>query len=328
MAAAGATVIEPMDDLSVMGLAEGVKAIPAHFRLLRRLRERLASGSYDLAILVDYPGFHLKVAASAAANGVPVLYYIAPQLWAWGAWRIRSLRKHVRCLAVVLPFEEEYFRNLGIETVFVGHPLLDRASPPSITDARKSLELDSSGPVLGLFPGSRGSEIKVLWPAFRDAALLLRTSIPDLDVVVGAVDGCQYPGAEDWGITLGESQSALAAADVALCKSGTVTLEAAIADTPMVIAYKMHPITFAVARRAVRVREISLVNLIAGARVSPELLQTDVCPTKLADALRPLLDQDSPAAERQRQGFSEIRARLGHPGAASRVAELAERLIA
>ncbi|MGH7699354.1 MAG: lipid-A-disaccharide synthase, partial [Gemmatimonadales bacterium] len=149
---AGATVLDRMESFSVVGFVEAIGKIPAHFRLLGRVRQRFRAGRYDLAILVDYPGYHLRAAAAATAAGVPVLYYIAPQMWAWGAGRVRKLVGAVRRLAVILPFEEQFFRERGVPATFVGHPLRDRAPPPPREAARRALGLDAARPTLGLFP--------------------------------------------------------------------------------------------------------------------------------------------------------------------------------
>lgn len=328
LALAGANVVESLGQGSVVGLVEGVRAFPTHVRALKNVRKRLARGLYDLVILLDYPGFHLRVAAAAAARDVPVLYYIAPQLWAWGSRRIESIRKHVRRLAVVLPFEEEYFRSRGVAAEYVGHPLLDREAGLTPAEARAALQVPDGTPALALFPGSRQSETDRLWPAFRDAARILTGKMPELRVLVAAKDGFEYPGAPDFQFCLENSELVLAAADAALCKSGTATLQAAIAGTPMVIAYKMHPLTFAVARRSVGVPDIGLVNLIAGRRVCPEFLQGDVTSLTLADAVGPLLDLNSGDALLQRRAFSDVLGRLGGPGATRRVANIAEAMIA
>jgi lipid-A-disaccharide synthase len=328
MVRSGANVVESSTELAVVGLVEGFGAIPAHVRLLSRLRRRFADGLYDLVILVDYPGFHLKVAAAAAANDVPVLYYIAPQLWAWGAWRVRSIRKSVQQMAVVLPFEEEYFRSRGVSAEFVGHPLLDRIAPSSGEHAGTALDLPDGVPVLGLLPGSRTPEIKRLWPSFRDAARILSESIPTLRVLVAAIDGVEYPGAPEFQYCQGNSGAVLTASNAVLCKSGTATLEAALLGTPMVIAYRVHPLTYAVAKLAVQVSHIGLVNVIAGFEVCPEFLQTAATPQALARAVRPLLDKTSAAASRQLDGYSQIRGQLGGPGATQRVADMAGRMVA
>ncbi len=315
MKAAGVRLIGHIDALSVFGLFEGMRSLPAHVRLLRDVGRRLDSRAFDAVLLVDYPGFHLRLAARAAAHGVPVVYYIAPQLWAWGRWRVTALRRCVNHLAVILPFEEEFFGSRGVRATFVGHPLLDRDRPPTRGEARGRLGIDERSPVLAVFPGSRASERRRLWPVFRETARRLENTVPGLDVIVAA-------GVATRGFRCADAETAMAAADVGLCKSGTTTLEAAIAGLPMVVAYRMSPLTFAVARRAVRVSRVSLVNLVADQDLVPEFLQGEASPVNLEAALRPLFDRSARDAERQRWGLDAVRRALGAPGAAQRVAEL------
>jgi len=322
MAAAGAQVLDRMEAFSVVGFVEAVESIPRHYRLLRRTRAAFRAGRYDVAVFVDYPGYHLRAAAAAAAAGVPVLYYIAPQLWAWGAGRVRRLAAAVRELAVILPFEEAFFRERGVPTTFVGHPLKDRPPLPTRADARRALGIDPSLPTLAVFPGSRAQEVRRIWPLAREAARLVRAARPEVQALVAGTAVAAYPDAGDARIVLDDPSLVLAAADAGLCKSGTTTLEAALADLPMVITYKLHPISNLIARRLLKVPWVGLVNLVAGELVCPELLQDAARPRALADALLPLLDRDDPATRLQRAGLARVRSRLGDPGAAERVASL------
>jgi lipid-A-disaccharide synthase len=328
MAAAQATVLKSIDSMSVVGLIEGVRSLPAHLHLLRKIQQHFRQHSYDLAVLIDYPGFHLRVAAAARRAGIPVLYYIAPQMWAWGDWRVRSLRENVASLAVILPFEEQFFRDRGVAAKFVGHPLLDRPMGRDRAALCDELNLAAKASVLGLLPGSRSHEVKRLWPAFRDAAIQLRHTQPEIQIVVAAIRGIHYPGGDGFLFLRDRSHDVLAASDVAICKSGTTTLEAALLETPMVVAYRMHPLSYAVARRAIRVSNVGLVNLLAGRSVAPELLQQHVTAQNLFEAVRPLLNRWGEAATEQRRAFGEIRDRLGRPGVGARVADLACKLVA
>lgn len=326
--AAGAAVLDRMERYSVVGFVEALWKLPEHLRLLGRVRAAFRAGRYDLAILVDYPGYHLRAAAAAAEAGVPVLYYIAPQMWAWGPGRVRRLAS-VRRLAVILPFEEAFFRERGVPTTFVGHPLRDRPPPPARSEARRVLGLDATRPVLGLFPGSRPQEVKHLWPTFRDAAAAVLARRPEVQVVVAGTPqgGDSYPAAGAIRIHTGDPVPVFAAADAGLCKSGTSTLEAALADMPMVIAYRLNPVSFRIAMRLLHVPHVGLVNLIAGREVAPEFLQGAATPVALAGAVLPLLDARSPGACRQREGLALVRERLGPPGAADRVAGIAAELM-
>ena len=328
MAAAGVRVQHTLDRLGASGLFEAAGSIPAHVRLFSELRRRFRRREYDLLIVVDYPGFHLRLASLATRFGIPVLYYIAPQLWAWGAGRAMRLSTAARSVAVILPFEERFLRERGVNATFVGHPLLDAPVPPTRATARAALGLPPRAPVLGLFPGSRRHEVRRLWPSLRDAARLARQAVPELQVAVATAEGCEYPGADEMHLRAGGPRVVMSAADAGICKSGTTTLEAALTDLPMVIAYRMHPWTHAIARRVVSVRHIGLANLVAEADVAPEFVQDDATPQRLAAGVLPLLDREGLPARRQRSEFERVRERLGTPGASARVAVMARELVA
>jgi len=325
---AGARVLDRMEAFSVVGFVEALTKIPAHYRLLARVRQAFRAKRYDLVVLVDYPGYHLRAAAAAAQAGIPVLYYIAPQMWAWGAGRVRKLAA-VRRLAVILPFEEAFFRERGIPATFVGHPLKDRPAPPPLPrpEARRALGLDPARPTLGLFPGSRAQEVARHWDVFRAAAARVAAARPDVQLVVAGTPGATYPEPGAIRVHTGDPLPVFAAADAGICKSGTTTLEAALADVPMVITYRLHPVSSFIAFRLLRVPWVGLVNLVAGYEVAPELLQRRATPAALADAALPLLDPGHAATRRQRAGLALVRDRLGAPGAAGRVADLAAELL-
>jgi lipid-A-disaccharide synthase len=329
MAAAGATVHYPMEEYSAMGFVEVIESIPAHLKLLRTLARRFRDHPYDLVLLIDYPGFHLRLAASAHRSGARVLYYIPPQLWAWRPGRAKRLRGVVDRLAVILPFEQEAFRELGLTAEFVGHPLVDHA--PEVLHrekARRSLGIPADARVLAIFPGSRKLEVSNHWPRFRDVALQMLDEGRCDRVITAATGVAEYSDPGPILVHPGNSMAVLSAADAVIAKSGTTTLQAALADTPMVVAYRTHPWTYQIARRLMRVQWISLVNLIAGREVVPELQQHEVTVPRLAAAVRPLLDPANPVTVEQRKGLALVRERLGSPGAAGRVATIAAELIA
>jgi lipid-A-disaccharide synthase len=327
MAAAGATIRYPIEGLAAFGLVEVVTKLGSHLRLLRALRADFKAGRYDLVILIDYPGFHLRVAEAAREAGTKVLYYIAPQLWAWRPGRAKRFALAVDRLAVVLPFEQPFFGRLGLRSEYVGHPLVDRGRWPTRLEARAALGLPAATRVLGIFPGSRTQEISRLWLPFRDAARrLLEEGRCDRALVAGTADG-DYPDPGPLEILRGDPIPVFAAADAALAKSGTTTLEAALADVPMVVAYKVHPLTWLMFQRVRTVRWVSLVNLVAEREVVPELLQHQAEAGPLADALRPLLDPADPRTLAQREGLALVRARLGAPGATTRVVALVDDLL-
>jgi len=325
MRAAGVELIEHAERLAVMGFVEVLKHIPLHYRLARELERRIRSGRVALVVLIDYPGFNMKIAAAARAAGVPVLYYITPQVWAWGAKRLRELARTITKAAVILPFEEALLREHGIDATFVGHPLLDRARTlPGRAEARRSLGVGDSDRLLALFPGSRAQEIVRHLDPFVETARALQRRDPALKVVVSAAphveiapERCPYP------LVRSASFAVLRAADAAMCKSGTTTLEAAVAGCPMVVAYRTSAITYAAAKRLVRIPHIGLVNVVADREVAPEFVQESLVPARVADVLAELLDPTSERRIRMIGELDRVRALLGEPGAAERVAAMA-----
>jgi lipid-A-disaccharide synthase len=304
-----------------MGFVEVLRHLPFFVRLLRRSEAVLKAEGVDLVIPIDYPGFNLRFAKRASAAGIPVLYYIAPQVWAWHRSRAATLAQTADRLAVILPFEEAVFAEFGADVHFVGHPLADRSEPVEERESFCStLGLDPARRILALFPGSRTQEVERHLEPFVAAAepVVARSS----DVPAAAYAGCPFPLTTD-------GRAVLAHAHVALVKSGTTTLETALAGVPMVIAYRTHPLTFWLARRLVDVDHVGLANLVAGRRIAPELLQDDAKPARLAAALLPLIDE-GPARTAALEGVREVQEALrpaGEATAADRVAELAAGLV-
>jgi lipid-A-disaccharide synthase len=316
--------------MAVMGFVEVLRQVPRHYALLSSLKRRLRSGGVALLVVIDYPGFNMKLAAAAAAAGVPVLYYITPQVWAWGAGRLAKLARIVTRAATILPFEESLLQSHGINATFVGHPLLDRISEmPDRTEARRALGLKDDDTVLALFPGSRAQEIDRHLDDFVRTAQLLEQARSGLRVMVSAAPTvtidparCPYPRVPSASFTV------LRAADAALCKSGTTTLEAAVAGCPLAVAYKTSSWTYAIARRVVKIPHIGLVNVVAGREVAREFVQDAVIPERMAETLQPLLTPGDVTRSRMLEGLADVRARLGTPGAADRVAAIASELAA
>ncbi len=322
MADAGVAVRSTIDQLSAIGFLEVVAAVPRHLRLMRGLVRDAEAGRFALAILIDYPEFHLRLGARLRRAGVPVLWYVAPQLWAWAPGRIARLRAAADRIAAVLPFEAAWFASRGVAATFVGHPLADRVWPIRPA-ARLALQLPSAGPVLGIFPGSREGEIERNWPLFRDVARQMLAVGACSHVVTAATPSGYYPDAGPILLYRGGADQVLAASTAVLVKSGTTTLEAACAGRPMVVAYRTSWLTHQIAERVLTVEHIGLANLVAERSVVPEFWHWPVSAESVAAALRPLLDEASLAHQAQVAGLASIGPRLGPSGASGRVAELA-----
>lgn len=324
MRAAGVELIEHTGRLAVMGFVEVLETIPRHWTLLQKIKARLRSGNVAAVVLVDYADFNMFVAAAANDAGVPVFFYITPQVWAWRAGRLKTLARTVKRAAVILPFEEKLLRDAGIDAHFVGHPLMEKvATMPDRAAARVALGFSESDRVLALFPGSRKQEINLHLDDFVAVARDLERRIPGLKTVVAVaphvtIDAsrCPYPMVRSASFTV------LRAADAAFCKSGTTTLEAAVAGCPLVVGYRTNPINYTLAKMLINIANIGLVNLIAGHRLVPEFVQDDLKPQAVADALEPLLDPASPQRRAMVEGLDKVRASLGQPGASGRVATL------
>jgi lipid-A-disaccharide synthase len=329
MGAAGVELLADLNDLAVMGFIEVAGRLPYFLRLRKRVYAALVDEGVDLVIPIDYPGFNLRLARHARRTGLPVLYYIAPQVWAWHASRARELARDADRIAVILPFEEEFLRGFGATVEFVGHPLLDRTETASAGNEWFDAHgVDPGRPLLALMPGSRLQEVKRHLELFAAAAERVQARRPEVQVMIGAppaIDPAVYDRAGH--PFTRRVTELLAHATAALVKSGTTTLETALAETPFVVAYRMNSVSFQLARRVVRVPHIALANLVAGRRLVPEFVQDAATPAALAEAVLPLLDPTDRRGQEMRDGLREVRQRLGRGGAARRVAEVAAELL-
>ncbi|HSB68187.1 MAG TPA: lipid-A-disaccharide synthase [Candidatus Methylomirabilis sp.] len=329
MGAAGVTLLADAGKTAVVGLAELWEKRRALRDALRLLREHLRAAPPSLLICIDFPDFNLLLARTAHRLGIPVCYFISPQIWAWRRGRIRTIRRLVRKMLVLFPFEEALYRAAGVDATFVGHPLLDvMADVPSREVCRSALGVQGTTPVLGLLPGSRPAEIRRHLPLLLRAAARMRAERPDLRLVLGLSAGLDRRAAETEiesasvpvEIVQGRAHEVMRAADLLLAVSGTVTLEAAILGTPMVITYRLGTLSWLLARLLVRVRFIGLPNLVAGEGIVPELIQSSATPERLASAALEILTSPERQA-RMRAALELVRGRLGKPGAAGRAAE-------
>jgi len=329
MDAAGVSTIAGLDELSVMGGTEVLRRLPGFVRLERRIRRLFVTEDVRLFLPIDYPGLNLRLARSARRQGRRVLYYIAPQVWAWRERRARKLRRDCDRVLTVLPFEAALLERYGVRTAFVGHPLLDaprvpdggpraRATPGS--GAATAVRPSGAGKVIGLFPGSRAQEVRCMLPVFAEAARELAGRYRDLDFVIARPQHLPESLYAEAGFPTAGAREATERSWAALTKSGTITLELALAGVPMVVGYRMGRVEWAIGRRLVRVPSIVLVNLVAEAQVVPEFLQDRLTAERAAEALETLLAEGARARGEMLRGFDVVRERLGKPGCAARVA--------
>jgi len=332
LAVQGVEILYDSSRLAVVGIVEVI----SHFRFIREamqaLEKRLREQPPRLLILIDYPDFNLILAKKARRLGIPVFYYISPQVWAWRSGRVKTIKKLVDRMAVILPFEKEFYQRRGMAVEYVGHPLMDtvRAARPR-TEFLQSLGIAPDSTVIGILPGSRRREIAGMLPVFLAAARLMQRQLlkpvfllplaPTLSEDDLLAHGLAEAGVEVRVIRENRYEL-MAACDAVMAASGTVSLELAILNVPMVISYRVSPLTYFLGRRLIKVQYASLVNLVAGREVVPELLQDKAVPEKIAAAtVRLVANQAERAA--MLVGLADLRERLGGAGASAKAARLA-----
>jgi len=333
MAAAGVGLVADYHEVAVVGIAEVLHKIPAVIAVQNRLKREAQRRNAALAILVDSPGTHLGVARRLKQIGVPVGYFIGPQVWAWRAGRVRIVKRRVARMVVIFPFEEKIYRDAGVPVDFVGHPLVDVVKP-TMTRAEfiARHNLDPGRPIVTILPGSRPNEIAQNYPRVIQACERLAKSA-NVQFVHAKAPGLSaeffaryaQPTIEIRRVE-GATYDALAAADCAIVASGTATIEAALLGTPMVVIYRVTPTSAFILRRMVRTPFFSMVNLIAGRRVVPELIQDDFTPAAVETEVRRLLDPPA-ARDEMKSGLAEVRAKLGPGGAIERAADIFARML-
>jgi len=327
---AGVKIIVDASQLSVVGISEVFSKMPDIFRGMSVAKKLLKSLKPDLLIIIDFPDFNLHIAGTAKKLGIPVLYYISPQVWAWRPGRVKKIRKIVDHVAVILPFEEKFFRKHQIQATFVGHPLLDTHLFEGSSVEKNAEDI----PAIGLLPGSRDKEISTLLPVMLQSARILLEREKDMKFIVSVASSIErkfvetiveeHRGEYDFELVSDTVENVLKRCRLAVVASGTVTLEAAIYGIPMIIIYKVSPVTYWLGRMLVRsrVKNFGLVNLIAGRDIAPELLQGEVSSKKIADLAFEMLN-DASGLGKTRNELLGIKDVLGGPGASKRVADIA-----
>jgi len=327
MEAAGVEIVMNFEEVAVVGITAIVKHLPSLLKAMDKLVAVAERRQPALAVLTDFPGFHLRLARKLQPKGIRNVYYICPQFWAWRPWRVNLIRRRFERALCIFPFEEEFFNRAGVSTTFIGHPLVGTVSASK--DRKQFCEenhLMAGRPVVTVLPGSRTAELEHHLPVLQEACARMHAKMPMQFVVAAAhpkdVERLKtgWPSGLKLCVVEGETYNALAAADAAIVSSGTATVEAALLDAPMVVVYRVSPLTATLAKPLVRTPYFAMVNLIAEKRVVPELVQNDFTPEKVAaEALRLL--QDPNARTSMRAGLAEVRKRLGPPGAVDRAAD-------
>jgi len=334
-AAAGGQLVDDYHGLSVTGLTEAIAKLPRSWSTLRRLVASAARDRPDALVVIDFPDFNFPLARRVKRLGIPVVYYISPQIWAWRPGRLKTIREIADLVLVIFPFEEKIYRDAGIPVEFVGHPLVDLVPATEPKDAfRRRHGLSPDAPTIAMLPGSRPNEVTRILPTLLAAAERIRGRVAGAQFAIARApslddhlfDAVRAARFAPMALVDGDTDGVLAAADVALTASGTATVQTALHDTPMVVVYKLSPLTYRLGRPLVRLDTFGMVNLIAGEKIVPELIQDACTPGAVADEAVSMLTDPARAA-RIRTGLARVRERLGAPGASRRAAEAILRLV-
>jgi lipid-A-disaccharide synthase len=327
---AGASLVGHFSGISVTGLLEVARVLPQTYAMYRRLVRHATDERPDVFVAIDFPDFNFRLARGIRRLGIPVIYYISPQLWAWRPGRMRTMREIADRVLVIFEFEKAIYERANVPVDWVGHPLLDvmpASGPRGAFAHRVGLSLDR--PIVALLPGSRRNELREILPGLVEAGALIRRAIPNVQFVVARAphlpDQLFAPldslASAPTVIVEGQTDDVLAEALVAIVASGTVTVQAALHECPMVVVYRLSPVTYALGRRFVLVDTFAMANLVAGRKVVPELIQDDFTPAAVADQTIALI-RDAGRREKIREDLRSVKAALGAPGASARAARI------
>ena len=326
--AGGGELVADYRGLSVTGLVEALRVVPRSLSVLRQLINVARTEKPQALVVIDFPDFNFRLASAVKKLGIPVIYYISPQLWAWRKSRMRVMKRLADRVLVIFPFEEKLYRDAGVPVQFVGHPLVDlaRAQEPRESFVEE-LQLDPARPIVALLPGSRPNEVERLLTIIRDGVAQISARMPEAQFVIARAPGLddrlfsevKWNGSRPVEV-LARTDDVLAISDVAITASGTATVQAALHGRPMVVVYRLSSLSYRLGRRFVHVDDVAMVNLIAGRRIVPELIQDDCTPERIAAETLSLLT-DRQRHEQTARALGDVRAKLGAPGASGRAAE-------
>lgn len=328
MSGAGASLLYHIRDTSFMGFTEVVKHLPFIYRLWKDTLRHIDQIQPDLVVVIDYPGFNLRLAKAVSKRNIPVIYYISPQVWAWHQSRVKTIKKYISEVLCILPFEEKWFRKHGVNAQFVGHPLLDQFA----NIEKDSIDTSPIAPpgvsmIIGLFPGSRKQEIERHLPVMIAAVQILRLKFPKMAVAVSIAPGIDLSGYRekynlDWLYWIKNSNyQIMRKSDLLIMSSGTATLEATLFQTPMVVIYRLSPLSYYLGKLLVRVPFITIANLIANKKGISELIQHDASPENIASQVELILTDEN-QRKNSVEFLTDVTRRLGKPGASERVAKI------
>jgi len=326
----GVELIADSKEMAVVGITEVLLKLKRIYQIYRKLKNSLAANSPSLVILIDYPDFNLRFAREAKRKNIPIVYYISPQVWAWRKGRIKKIGRLIKKMIVIFPFEKTIYEEAQIDVDFVGHPLLDSIrSQFSREEAFQQFSLTSGVTTIGLLPGSRMSEVKRHLPQMIGAISLISKQINPVQFIIPVAPGLDlgevqnFVGSKRENIRVVENNiyDVMRISDVVIVASGTATIEAAIMGAPMIVVYRVSPLTYLLGKMLIKVKNIGMVNIIAGKTVVPELIQKDVTPEKITSAVVQILENPSKQEEIKKE-LSNLKEKIGNPGASLRAAQI------
>ena len=319
---AGMQILEHTDDLAIMGFVEVIKHLPYMMKIMGKTIDTITRTKPDRVILIDYPGFNLRLGKNIQHLGIPITYFILPQVWAWKEKRVETMKAVLDQALSIFPFEQDWFETRGLPTNYVGHPFAEQEHVDETSkDFYQRHDLTIEHPVLVLLPGSRQQEVDRHWPIFLKTVERLKQDNPNLQIMVGKAANVSFtPNPNTFKIE-DNARKAMVAGTAALVSSGTATLECAVEDTPMIVCYKLSGVSWWMANTMASVKYASMVNLIADEIIVPEFLQQDMTASNLVAAVLPLLDHKNNLRKKMLTGFEKVRRTLGMPGVYDRAAE-------